>query len=35
VTTGHLLKDPEEVISVAPKPIVVDATMEAIRKVLY
>ncbi|MHC1576687.1 MAG: threonine synthase [Methanosarcinaceae archaeon] len=32
VTTGHLLKDPEEVISVSAEPIVVDATIEAIRK---
>ncbi|MEA1984294.1 MAG: threonine synthase [Euryarchaeota archaeon] len=34
VTTGHLLKDPEEVISVSAEPIVVDATIEAIRKVV-
>lgn len=34
VTTGHLLKDPETVISMCDKPIEIDATKEAIRKVL-
>ncbi|MDK2893138.1 threonine synthase [Methanohalophilus sp.] len=35
ITTGHLLKDPEEVISVSSKSIVVDAAVEDIRRVLY
>ncbi|MCD1293856.1 threonine synthase [Methanocella sp. CWC-04] len=34
VTTGHLLKDPETVIKMCESPIEVDATKEAIRKVL-
>lgn len=34
VTTGHLLKDPETVIKMCEKPIEVDATKEAIRKVV-
>ncbi len=34
VTTGHLLKDPEEVISVVGKPIEVDADINAIESVL-
>jgi len=32
VTTGHLLKDSEHVLSVCPKPIEIDATIEAVRK---
>jgi threonine synthase len=34
ITTGHLLKDPEEVIKVCGKPIEVDADVEAIKKAL-
>ena len=34
VTTGHLLKDPEEVISVCGAPIEVEADIEAIKRVL-
>ena len=34
VTTGHLLKDPETVIRTCEKPIEVDASREAIKKVL-
>ncbi|ADI74762.1 threonine synthase [Methanohalobium evestigatum Z-7303] len=35
VTTGHLLKDPQEVVDVCPKPVVVDATMESIRNAVF
>ncbi|MBN1133344.1 MAG: threonine synthase [Methanosarcinaceae archaeon] len=35
ITTGHLLKDPEEVIDVCAEPIVVDATIEAIRESVF
>jgi len=35
VTTGHLLKDSEHVLSVCPKPIEVDATIEAVRAAVY
>ncbi len=31
ITTGHLLKDPEEVIKNCDKPIIIDATIKAIR----
>jgi threonine synthase len=34
VTTGHLLKDPETVIKMCDKPLEVDATKEAIKKVM-
>ncbi|MCD5409913.1 MAG: pyridoxal-phosphate dependent enzyme, partial [Methanocellales archaeon] len=34
VTTGHLLKDPEEVMRVCDKPIEVEADMGAIRALL-
>ena len=34
ITTGHLLKDPEEVIGVCGKPIEVDADIDAIRAVI-
>lgn len=34
ITTGHLLKDPEEVIKVCGKPVEVDADVEAIKAVL-
>ncbi|UZE92278.1 MAG: threonine synthase [Methanosarcinales archaeon] len=34
VTTGHLLKDPEEVMRVCDKPIEVEANIKAIRAVL-
>ncbi|MDD2666913.1 MAG: pyridoxal-phosphate dependent enzyme, partial [Methanocellales archaeon] len=34
VTTGHLLKDPEEVIGVCGKPMVVEADIEALRAVI-
>jgi len=32
VTTGHLLKDPEEVISVCAEPVTVEANLAALRK---
>ncbi|MCL2862560.1 MAG: threonine synthase [Methanimicrococcus sp.] len=32
VTTGHLLKDPEEVISVCAEPVTVEANLDALRK---
>ena len=35
ITTGHLLKDPETVLKSAPSPIEVDATIEAVRKVVF
>lgn len=35
ITTGHLLKDPEEVIRMCEPPIVVDATVESIRKAVF
>ncbi|NYT00692.1 MAG: threonine synthase [Methanocellales archaeon] len=34
ITTGHLLKDPEEVIGVCGKPIEVEADIDAIRAVI-
>lgn len=34
VTTGHLLKDPEEIMRVCDKPIEVEADIRAIKKVL-
>ncbi|WP_440953421.1 threonine synthase [Methanococcoides sp. FTZ1] len=35
ITTGHLLKDPEEVITISTKPITVDANIEAVRKAVF
>ena len=35
VTTGHLLKDPEEVISVCVAPVTVEANLEALRKAVF
>ncbi|HIE31660.1 MAG TPA: pyridoxal-phosphate dependent enzyme, partial [Methanosarcinales archaeon] len=35
VTTGHLLKDPTEVVDVCAKPIEVDADIEAVRKAVF
>ncbi|MCD5426019.1 MAG: threonine synthase [Methanosarcinaceae archaeon] len=35
VTTGHLLKDPEEVIDNCDEPIVIDATIESIRDAVF
>ncbi|MEA1865039.1 MAG: threonine synthase [Euryarchaeota archaeon] len=35
ITTGHLLKDPTEVVEVCAKPIEVDATIEAVRKAVF
>ena len=35
ITTGHLLKDPEEVIKMCEPPVVVDATVEAINKAVF
>jgi threonine synthase len=35
VTTGHLLKDSEHVLAVCPKPIEIDATVEAVRKAVF
>jgi len=35
VTTGHLLKDSEHVLAVCPKPIEIDATIEAVKKAVF
>ncbi len=35
VTTGHLLKDSEHVLAVCPKPIEIDATIEAVRAAVF
>ncbi len=35
VTTGHLLKDPEEVISVCAEPVTVEANLDALRKAVF
>lgn len=35
VTTGHLLKDPEEVISICEEPVVVEPTIEALREAIF
>ncbi|MFQ6072983.1 MAG: threonine synthase, partial [Methanosarcinales archaeon] len=35
VTTGHLLKDPEEVLKVCASPIEVEANLEEVIKVVY
>ncbi len=35
ITTGHLLKDPETAIRNSPRPIEVDATIEAVRKAVF
>ena len=35
ITTGHLLKDSEEVIKMCESPIVVDATVEAVTKAVF
>jgi threonine synthase len=35
VTTGHLLKDSEHVLSVCPKPMEIDATIEAVRAAVF
>ncbi|MCD4798699.1 MAG: threonine synthase, partial [Methanosarcinales archaeon] len=35
ITTGHLLKDPEEVMDMCESPIVVDATAESVRKAVF
>ncbi|MCK4928806.1 MAG: threonine synthase [Methanosarcinales archaeon] len=35
VTTGHLLKDPEEVLSICESPIEVEATAESVRKAVF
>ena len=32
ITTGHLLKDPEEVLQICDRPVEVDATMESVRE---
>ncbi len=34
VTTGHLLKDSEHVLAACPKPIEIDATIDAVRKAI-
>jgi len=34
ITTGNLLKDPEEVVNVCDKPIVVEASFDAVKKAL-
>jgi len=34
ITTGHLLKDPEEVIRACGKPVEVEASLEVIKKIL-
>lgn len=35
VTTGHLLKDSQHVLDVCPKPVEIDATIEAVRKAVF
>jgi len=35
ITTGHLLKDPTEVVDVCAAPIEVDANIEAVRKAVF
>jgi len=35
ITTGHLLKDPETAIANSPRPIEVDATIEAVKSVVF
>ncbi len=35
ITTGHLLKDSEHVLATCPKPIEIDATIEAVRKAVF
>jgi threonine synthase len=35
ITTGHLLKDTQHVLEVCPKPIEIDATIEAVRKAVF
>ncbi|MCL2141931.1 MAG: threonine synthase [Methanimicrococcus sp.] len=35
ITTGHLLKDPEEVVSVCAQPVVVEPTLEALKKAVF
>ncbi|MCZ7356635.1 MAG: threonine synthase [Candidatus Methanoperedens sp.] len=35
VTTGHLLKDSEHVLNVCPRPVEIDATIEAVRKAVF
>ena len=35
VTTGHLLKDSQHVLAVCPKPVEIDATIEAVRKAVF
>jgi threonine synthase len=35
ITTGHLLKDPEEVMQMCESPIEVDATLDAINKAVF
>jgi len=35
ITTGHLLKDPEEVVSICGEPIEVEANIEALKKVIF
>lgn len=35
VTTGHLLKDTQHVLDVCPKPVEIDATIEAVRKAVF
>jgi threonine synthase len=35
VTTGHLLKDPEEVLSICERSIEVDATAESVRRAVF
>jgi threonine synthase len=35
ITTGHLLKDSEHVLATCPKPIEIEATIEAVRKAVF
>ncbi len=35
VTTGHLLKDPEEVLSICEDAIEIDATAESVRRAVF
>jgi threonine synthase len=35
ITTGNIMKDPTEVVDVCPKPIEVDANIDAVRRAVF
>ncbi len=35
ITTGHLLKDSEEILKICPRPIEINATIEDVRRVIF